>query len=85
MSGPLFDTIAALDGAVFEAFNSCSTPGQLQEHAGYVAADVEFYHDTGGVTWNWEQMLANTERYACGTFRRELIASRMASGALPVF
>lgn len=80
MSGPLFDTIAALDAAVFEAFNSCATPGQLLKHGGYFAADVEFYHDTGGVTWNREQMLANTNKYACGTFRRELVA-----GSLRVF
>jgi hypothetical protein len=70
---PLFDTISALDTAVFDAFNSCSSPGQLQKHAGYFAPDVEFYHDTGGVTWSRQEMLANTEKYVCGNFRRELV------------
>jgi hypothetical protein len=72
-SGPLFDTISALDAAAFEAFNTCANPDQLQKHADYFSADVEFYHDTGGVTWNRREMLANTEKYVCGNFRRELI------------
>ena len=70
---PLFDTISALDTAVFDAFNSCSSPGQLQKHASYFAPDVEFYHDTGGVTWSRQEMLANTEKNACGNFRRDLV------------
>ena len=72
-SGPLFDTVSALDTGAFAAFNTCATPGQLQRHADYFSADVEFYHDTGGVTWNRREMLANTEKYVCGSFRRELI------------
>ena len=71
--GPLPDTIAALDTAVFDSFNHCSAPGQLQRHAGYFAPDVEFYHDTGGVTWNRDDMIANTEKYVCGNYRRELV------------
>ena len=58
---------------MFDAFNSCSSPGQLQKHASYFAPDVEFYHDTGGVTWSRQEMLANTEKNACGNFRRELV------------
>jgi hypothetical protein len=72
-SGPLFDTVSALDTEVFKAFNTCAIPGQLQKHADYFSADVEFYHDTGGVTWNRKEMLANTEKYVCGNFRRELL------------
>ena len=34
---------------------------------------MEFYHDTGGVTWNRKEMLANTEKHVCGNFRRELV------------
>lgn len=69
----LHDTIAALDHEVFDAFNHCADPAQLQEHAGYFASDVEFYHDTGGVTWTREAMLANTRNYACGHYTRELV------------
>ena len=78
--GPLFDKIAALDAEVFDAFNACAVPGQLQKHAEYFSEAVEFYHDTGGVTWNRKDMLANTEKYACGNYRRELV-----SGSLRVY
>jgi len=76
----LFDTVSALDAAVFDSFNNCSSPEQLQKHASYFAPDVEFYHDTGGVTWMRQDMCANTEKYACGKFRRELVP-----GSLRVF
>ncbi|HBK44877.1 MAG TPA: DUF4440 domain-containing protein [Xanthomonadaceae bacterium] len=76
----LEQTIAALDSAVFDAFNRCSDPAQLQRHADYFSEDVEFYHDTGGVTWSRDEMLANTKKYVCGNFRRELIP-----GTLKVF
>lgn len=79
-ASPLFETIAALDTAVFDAFNQCRTPEQLQKHASYFVPEVEFYHDTGGVTWSRQEMLANTEKYVCGNFRRELVP-----GSLQVF
>lgn len=69
----LATTIAVLDAAVFDAFNRCSDPVQLDVHAGHFADDVEFYHDTGGVTWTREEMLANTRRHVCGRFTRELV------------
>lgn len=69
----LFDKISALDTAVFDAFNHCSAPGQLDRHASYFAPDVEFYHDKGGVTWTREAMIANTAKNVCGHFRRELV------------
>jgi hypothetical protein len=76
----LFDTISALDAEAFDAFNHCSSAQQLQKHASYFAPDVEFYHDNGGVTWTRDAMLANTQQYVCGHFRRELIP-----GSLEVF
>lgn len=76
-SGPLFEQILALDTAAFNAFNHCALPGQLQKHAEFFAEAVEFYHDTGGVTWNRAEMLANTEKYVCGNFRRELVAGSL--------
>ena len=66
-------TIAALDAAVFDAFNRCAEPGQLDRHARYFDPAVEFYHDTGGVTWTRDAMLANTAKYVCGNFTRELV------------
>lgn len=69
----LYATVAALDSAAFDAFNRCSDPVQLERHAGYFAKDVEFYHDTGGVTWTRDEMLANTRKHVCGNFSRELV------------
>jgi len=74
---PLFDTIAALDADVFDAFNKCSDPAQLQKHAGYFVPDVEFYHDNGGVTWSRDRMIANTKKNACGKFLREIIPNTL--------
>ena len=76
----LLSDISALDDAVFDSFNKCSSPEELQRHADYFATDVEFYHDTGGVTWSREEMIANTAKFACGNYRRELVP-----GTLKVF
>jgi len=69
----LFTTIAALDARVFDAFNRCADPAQLEIHASHFAEDVEFYHDNGGVTWTREAMLENTRINACGNYTRELV------------
>lgn len=76
----LHQTVAALDMAAFDAFNRCTDPAQLQKHAEHFAEDVEFYHDTGGVTWTRDEMLENTKKYVCGNFMRQLMA-----GTLKVF
>lgn len=70
-------TIARLDGEVFDSFNHCADPAQLDRHASYFDPAVEFYHDTGGVTWNREAMLANTRTYACGHYTRQLVAGSL--------
>ena len=69
----LAETLAALDTATFDAFNRCDEPGQLDRHAGFFSPSVEFYHDNGGVTWDREAMIANTAKFVCGNFRRELV------------
>lgn len=69
----LMRTISALDKQVFDAFNRCDDAAQLAKHESFFAEDVEFYHDTGGVTWNRATMIENTKKYACGNYRRELV------------
>ena len=76
----LTTTVATLDRAVFDSFNRCQDPAQLEKHAGYFDPAVEFYHDTGGVTWTREAMLENTRKHACGHYTRELV-----DGSLQVF
>lgn len=69
----LFTTVSKLDADLFNAFNHCASPDQLQKHASYFAPNVEFYHDKGGVTWSRRDYMANTENNVCGKFRRELL------------
>lgn len=76
----LDSTVSALDTALFDSFNHCDKPGELQKHAGYLAKDLEFYHDKGGVTWTRAAYLANTEKNVCGHFRRVLVP-----GSLQIF
>lgn len=76
---PLFDTIAALDADVFDAFNKCSKPAQLQKHIGYFVPDVEFYHDNGGVAWSRDSMIANTKKTPVENFRAKSCQVRCES------
>ncbi|AKC87186.1 nuclear transport factor 2 family protein [Pseudoxanthomonas suwonensis] len=78
-------TIARLDHDVFDAFNRCADPAELDRHAGYFDPAVEFYHDTGGVTWSREAMLENTRRYACGNFTREVVPGSLRVYPVPGF
>jgi hypothetical protein len=71
--GDLTEQMLVLDEAVFASFNACESPVALAKHASYFAEDVEFYHDNGGVTWDRASMIANTEKYVCGHFTRELV------------
>ena len=82
---PLFSEISTLDQGVFDAFNKCSDSAELKKHASYFDQDVEFYHDTGGVTWNRDDMIANTQKYACGNYRRELVANSLKVVAVKEF
>lgn len=77
VADPLDLAIAKLDHAVFDAFNKCADPEQLELHGSYFDKGVEFYHDTGGVTFSRKAMLANTEKNACGKYRRELVDSSL--------
>lgn len=77
---PLVVTVSKLDAALFDTFNHCASPEQLQKHADFFAPDVEFCHDKGGVTWSRRDYITNTKNNVCGKFRRELI-----TGSLQVF
>lgn len=70
---PLFKTIAALDSAVFEAFNHCDDKDQLKTYGDFFAPNLEFYHDNGGVTWTRQEMVENTAKNVAGKYRRELV------------
>jgi len=69
----LTTTIARIDTEMFDAFNHCDQPGQLDKYASYFDKNVEFYHDNAGVTWTRDAMIANTAANVCGNYRRELV------------
>ena len=79
----LYTTLEALDTAVFDSFNHCNDPLQLARHAAYFDAAVEFYHDTGGVTFSRAAMLANTAAHACGKYTRERVPGTLQVHPLP--
>jgi Domain of unknown function (DUF4440) len=67
----LTNTIAALDAKVFDAYNSCD----LKTFGEYFVPKVEFYHDTGGATFDRKTVMDNTRKYICHKVRRELLAA----------
>ncbi|MGI2170406.1 nuclear transport factor 2 family protein [Shewanella sp. MF05960] len=81
----LTDQMKSLDTAVFDAFNQCQQPEELERHASFFAEDVEFYHDNGGVTWDRDSMIANTQNNACGHFIRKLVEGTFNAHAIKDF
>lgn len=62
-------TITDLDSVVFDAYNRCD----MDTFGRYFSPTVEFYHDTGGATFDRATVLANTQKYICNKVRRELV------------
>jgi hypothetical protein len=69
---PLRQKILALDTAMFEAFNTCTDPGQLAKHASFFAKDLESYHDNGGASFTRHEYMKGVHDNVCGKFHREL-------------
>jgi hypothetical protein len=70
----LFGTIAALDTAVFDAYNRCD----LEKFGSFFTEELEFYHDNGGLTNRTrESLVADVKKYICGKVRRELVADSL--------
>jgi hypothetical protein len=74
--GELYRTIAALDTALFDAYNTCD----LDKFKNLLAADVEFYHDQGGLSVGAQTITDQVKQNICGKSRRELV-----SGSLQVY
>lgn len=66
-------TITALDSRVFNAYNSCD----LTTFSSMFSPSVEFYHDTGGATFDRKTVIANTKKYICNKVRRELVPASL--------
>jgi ketosteroid isomerase-like protein len=76
-SGKLFDTIARVESAMFEAFNQHDVDRLMS----MFTDDLEFYHDTGGLT-NYEETRENFGKLFASTpdIRRDLV-----KGSLEVY
>jgi ketosteroid isomerase-like protein len=61
--------IAALDAALFDAYNRCD----LEKFASFFVDDVEFYHDQGGVTLGKVALTESVKKNICGRVTRELV------------
>lgn len=64
----LRDRVAALDRAVFDAFNRC----EIDKLTAFFDPALEFYHDNAGVTWGREQFINDIKQNVCGKFTRQL-------------
>ena len=65
----LFDTLAALDTAMFDTYNNCD----LAKNRTFFADDLEFYHDQGGLTTGADTLVEQLRKNICGKTRRELV------------
>ena len=76
-SGELFETVARLDRDTFAAFNAHDVEGLMA----MFTADLEFYHDTGGLTG-----YAQTQENFRGLFARTPdIHRELVAGSLEVY
>lgn len=66
---PLFKTVAGLDTALFDAYNTCD----LAKLGSMVSDDLEFYHDKTGLSVGKPKFLADIKQYICGKVRRDLV------------
>ena len=68
----LLKTVTQLDSDLFGAFNACAAPGEIDKHARLLDANLEFYHDKGGVSWTRKDYIDKVRENVCGKFRRVL-------------
>lgn len=76
----LYNTIIALDKAVFDAYNKCD----IAAFESYFTADTEFYHDKGGVTLTSTKLAESVKNNLCGTPGRKVIREAI-TGTLEVY
>ena len=57
------------DSLFWAGYNTCDT-GQMQQ---FIADDVEFYHDKGGLSRSKVEIVEATKKNICGKVTRELV------------
>jgi Domain of unknown function (DUF4440) len=68
---PLYKTIASLDTALFDAYNTCN----LEKMGSMVSDDLEFYHDQTGLSTGRQSLLDAIKNNICGKVHRELVGT----------
>jgi len=71
--------IAALDTALFDAFNRCD----LERFGTFFADDLEFYHDHDGLIRSRQTLVAAVKNNICGKVRRELVPGTLEVHPIP--
>jgi ketosteroid isomerase-like protein len=66
--------IAALDAELFDAYNKCD----LARFASFLAEDLEFYHDEGGLSVGRHATVEGVKNNICGKVHRDLIPGTLA-------
>jgi hypothetical protein len=65
----LYKTVAALDAALFDAYNHCN----LDKLGSMVSDDLEFYHDQTGLAVGRQSLIDGVRNNICGKVHRELV------------
>ena len=66
----LYNTIVQLDSIYFNAYNKCD----MDKQTAMYDADIEFYHDKGGLMTSKKELLEAIKKNICGKVTRELVA-----------
>jgi ketosteroid isomerase-like protein len=69
----LYLTIAALDSAMFAAYNRC----ELDRLATFFEDDLEFYHDQTGLSRGRPALIDAIRQNICGKVHRDLVAGSL--------
>lgn len=69
----LLRTITALDSGLFDAYNHCN----LEKFAGFLAEDLEFYHDQTGLMRGRQATVDAVKNNICGKVHRDLVAGSL--------
>lgn len=65
----LYKTVASLDTALFNAYNTCN----LEKLSAMVDKDLEFYHDQSGLAVGRQPFVDAIKANICGKVHRELV------------
>lgn len=65
----IYDAIVAMDKEYFDAYNTCD----MKKQASLYSENLEFFHDTGGLSTSKQEVLNSIEKNICEKVTRTLI------------